>query len=448
MSVIDTPMNAAHQHAANADDYIANGLIVLAAEEHLKAAEAYQAAIERSHDESAQRTLRMLYNEHCKAAKDLQRKIDKLREEGKDPALPQKPDLPKPASPRRNSSQYAGPSRMNTSSPQPTGRPLTDSNTGDESFMLLGGQRSDPGDAFNQFWNIMQGMLDNLSQPVAFATVPLGNPELPDTPSSNKNIVEGRRDGSISSDTDADEPIFSKFTRKIGLSREGSRETRIPAKSNTGRNTAPSSSTTSSYDGDDFEEDNDFFEDGDDLSGSFFFIPSGNEQTPAVLKKENASLKAEITSMKSRLETAEQILKLRKEQDLQLRDSIFMATREAQRALGASTVLQRPVPSPALDFNNLNINVPALPIPGMNTGREAQYMRRIKELEEELRLMRVENDKNKLMIAKFRERWEKLKDSAKRKKEAKAAAEAATGVRERIIEEPEAEEELDDAKTR
>ena len=47
------------------------------------------------------------------------------------------------------------------------------------------------------------------------------------------------------------------------------------------------------------------------------------------------------------------------------------------------------------------------------------------------------------MIAKFRERWEKLKDSAKRKKEAKAAT--AGVVRERIVEEPEAEEELDDS---
>lgn len=55
----------------------------------------------------------------------------------------------------------------------------------------------------------------------------------------------------------------------------------------------------------------------------------------------------------------------------------------------------------------------------------------------------------KLMIAKFRERWEKLKDSAKRKKEAKAAAEvAATGVREAIVEEPEAEEELDEINNR
>lgn len=52
----------------------------------------------------------------------------------------------------------------------------------------------------------------------------------------------------------------------------------------------------------------------------------------------------------------------------------------------------------------------------------------------------------KLMITKFRERWEKLKESAKRKKEAKVAAEVAiAGARDRIVEEPEAEEELDGA---
>lgn len=53
-------------------------------------------------------------------------------------------------------------------------------------------------------------------------------------------------------------------------------------------------------------------------------------------------------------------------------------------------------------------------------------------------------DCQKTMITKYRERWEKLKESAKRKKEAKAGGGAATvGVRERIMEEPDAEEQLD-----
>lgn len=75
-------------------------------------------------------------------------------------------------------------------------------------------------------------------------------------------------------------------------------------------------------------------------------------------------------------------------------DPIFLY--QAQRALGASAMMQRP--GPPLDFSNLNINVPAVPIPGINTGREAQYVRRIKELEDELRLMRVDNEKNVCLI--------------------------------------------------
>ena len=45
----------------------------------------------------------------------------------------------------------------------------------------------------------------------------------------------------------------------------------------------------------------------------------------------------------------------------------------------------------------------------------------------------------KAMIVRFRERWEKLKESAKRKKEAKAAAETTNVVGQRIEEDPEAE---------
>ncbi|KAG6881269.1 hypothetical protein C0993_002164 [Termitomyces sp. T159_Od127] len=96
--------------------------------------------------------------------------------------------------------------------------------------------------------------------------------------------------------------------------------------------------------------------------------------------------------------------------------------------MGASMIGQRPM---NIDLNTLN--VPTIAIPSMSSGREAQYARRLKELEDEVQ--------SKAMIVKFRERWEKLKDSAKRKKEAKAvAAVASMATRDRIVEEPEAEE--------
>lgn len=47
------------------------------------------------------------------------------------------------------------------------------------------------------------------------------------------------------------------------------------------------------------------------------------------------------------------------------------------------------------------------------------------------------------MIAKYRERWEKLKESARRKKQAKAAAEGTSVVNDRIEEDPEAEAEAE-----
>lgn len=43
------------------------------------------------------------------------------------------------------------------------------------------------------------------------------------------------------------------------------------------------------------------------------------------------------------------------------------------------------------------------------------------------------------MIVKFRERWDKVKESHKRKKQAQAAAEVTSVVKDRIQEEPEAE---------
>ncbi|KAH7916013.1 hypothetical protein BJ138DRAFT_1140485 [Hygrophoropsis aurantiaca] len=429
MPEIDSPLRTAHQHAANAEDYRTQGYLIPASEEHFKAADAFWACVENASDENTKRTFRMLYNDHNKAGKDLERKISKLREDNQDPTLPQK------ASPR-STGAHMQPTASSSSAPrhasQPTPSPppyasnstrmMDSQNNVDESFMVLG-QRSDPGDAFNHFWKIMEGMLDNLSQPVAFATAPLGT-----EPPKKKGI---RRDGSSSSDTDLEEPLVTRFSRRFGLD-------------------SKSKSTQ-----DILHEESDeevMIDENDELSESFCLIPSGSDPSPLVLKRENLSLKAEVETMRQRLLTTERILQMRKEQDQQLRDSIVMARHQAQRAMGASMMVQRPGQQ-AVDLGALNINIPSVPTPmtALNAGRdrEAQLLRRIRELEEEARAVRTENEKQKAMIARFRERWEKLKESAKRKKDAKAAAEAVKmGVRDRIEEEPEVEQELDEAQTR
>jgi hypothetical protein len=64
--------------------------------------------------------------------------------------------------------------------------------------------------------------------------------------------------------------------------------------------------------------------------------------------------------------------------------------------MGASTLLTRPAPAP-IDFANLNLNVPSVPPPitALTPGRdrEAQLLRRVRELEEEVRSVRLENEK-------------------------------------------------------
>jgi hypothetical protein len=56
--------------------------------------------------------------------------------------------------------------------------------------------------------------------------------------------------------------------------------------------------------------------------------------------------------------------------------------------MGAS--VHRAVP----DLGTLNLNVPTLPIHSLAPSRESQYLQRIKELENEVRQARVENEKN------------------------------------------------------
>ncbi len=81
--------------------------------------------------------------------------------------------------------------------------------------------QSDPGDAFNNWWNTVQNKFDIHSQAVAFASAPLGLdsviPPRTATPPFHKELA---RDSSLSSDTDLDEPIVSKLTRRFGLTKD------------------------------------------------------------------------------------------------------------------------------------------------------------------------------------------------------------------------------------
>ncbi len=77
---------------------------------------------------------------------------------------------------------------------------------------------------------------------------------------------------------------------------------------------------------------------------------------------------------------------------------------QAHRAMMSSTVIPRPTPTTPVDLASLNINVPVVPSPvpaavaavaAVNAGRERdpQLVRRVRELEDEVRNLRNENEK-------------------------------------------------------
>lgn len=122
----------------------------------------------------------------------------------------------------------------------------------------------------------MQGMLDTLSSPVAFATAPIGNPETADNQNSSPNGSAGNLNSRIpsasgslikkdpsfgNSDTEVDEPILARLGRRIGKAREsigGIRQGYVQKNSHVG---------VSEDDDEDFDES--LFDDG-----KFWYCPS------------------------------------------------------------------------------------------------------------------------------------------------------------------------------
>ncbi|EJD52906.1 hypothetical protein AURDEDRAFT_133760 [Auricularia subglabra TFB-10046 SS5] len=440
---MDTPLNKAHAHAVNAEDFRARGLLVKASEEHYRAAELFKKAMETSSAEGTKRTLRMLYTEHNNSGKELQRKIAELEAQGKDPSVPQLPQQSRRSPPSSTAhspsyimSQLPG-SGQHQYPPASFSRTSSASRLGEsqlpfgESYMVLDGQHSDAADPFKDFWENVEAMLDRFSSPLAFATAPLSPPSL------RHSQLQSVSSGSDSSDAEdglsprvADkDQVQIRESLADALSDQVAQITLNDSLSSTLR---PKSKPAPTFHiaGD--------FDDDDSSSDGFFVIPE--EPNLRSLQEENAQLKERLKATEAKLAAAEKHMKDRAAQEQQLRDGLLSARAQMQQRLGASSILPQPIVD--MSFPNLKLpTVPGLaplpaPVPAPTQNRETMLIRRTRELEDELRVTREENEKQRTQIAKFRERWAKLKESAKRKKSARAAAEAG-----RIDEEPEREEE-------
>jgi hypothetical protein len=201
--------------------------------------------------------------------------------------------------------------------------------------LILIFSQSEPGDAFNHFWKITEGMLNHLSQPVAFASAPLAPPET---------------NGHTSNDTDIDDPFSKTLSRGLGfvkaaksrmLTRHDSSSNMYsePDRGRAGISTFPPKPPPLDDWDDDLGEGMPDMKSSfpicspvqasdDGMVDSFLMIPSKADAPASVLKQENAVLKAQLEEERKRLAIAERMLKQRQEQDQHLRESIMLARKE------------------------------------------------------------------------------------------------------------------------
>ncbi|KAI8340204.1 hypothetical protein BC941DRAFT_419728 [Chlamydoabsidia padenii] len=344
------PVNAGHTFANAAEGYEDKEAWTDAIEAHQHAAEQFQKALDYTQDAEAGKSLRLLVANHTRRSKDLERKLNKIKlEEGSTVPTPVDEETDKikmdellqvlpETSLSHGRKGYAGIG---------------------ESYALLStdnyDEEDDASDPFNKFLKVVETLVDQLSNPVAFASAPLNEDDIP-TP-------------------------YQHTTEDMD---------------------------TSSV-----------------MMESFFLVPDHHDTTNDsvdVLQTENEQLKQRIEQLSRRIQSLEKTA----EESNMLKSSILQFRHDVQRQ--AKRIMQNQDTSSSMRSSSVALLAnsgihgshnsyprhPALNQP--NGGSTAELVTRLKETEDENRRLKDQIDKQQLLMNKYRERWEKLKESAKKRR--------------------------------
>ncbi|KAF9521060.1 hypothetical protein BS47DRAFT_1386757 [Hydnum rufescens UP504] len=343
--------------------------------------------------------------------------------------------------------------------------------------LLKGWPMVEPQDSFSIFFKAIEGMLDKFSQPVpmgvAFASAPLV-PTQPPNLHSNGSLSSptGKKAAPMESDHEDDDSDSDSSFFMIPSSQPSTR-----SKSDTPSTQYPPP-----------------------LFQSGVTKPRSGEVRPSLqtLQAENERLHALLSEVTAKLSKAEEVIRAQQEQEQAVRDGVMMVRREvsvrpinifmnvllryaAQRAMAASVSLGRNNSVFAHMPQSLQASlmgpayVPPLPektvtpaVPILDPALDMTTLRRIKELEFQLQALKTDNENQvrstpfqlefvlvnestfspapcgamqRSQIARYRERWQKLKESAKRKqrgsKDSNGDPTLSSGSPEKIVEEEE-----------
>ncbi|KAG8885218.1 hypothetical protein FRB98_001900 [Tulasnella sp. 332] len=454
----DAPLTKANDISGYADELLRQGDYSRAAQEHLKAAELYLESVQYTQDAKLQISLRRMHTEQLKLAEAAQRRVAHRERE-----LQLQPNLAGPSShhhrprrmaPHRGTGGYQSQSDASPSmtpplsqSPRSSAMRLQESimsdaskTSGSESYMFLGPDYSEANDTFQKFWDKLEGLADQMTHGIAFTTIPLGDVrDIGDPPQHEAVGSEARTRGRTGHGTKSGILSRSKVipkTEEFEADDDSDSWDLVPSLSSPLRPkpsvTVTSASTT--------------------LTPATH-VTSHNKQ----LQEENQRLQVEIEQMNAKVTKMENLMKLRAGQSVQLKESIMMAKREAQRSLMQSVTFRQPTsftpmspllldangggggapppstatvmaqqrsPSPFGVPTTFSPQIGAAPAASAPT---ANQQTRIRELEDENRSLKSEVAKLRSQNNRFRDKWATLKEGARRKRMLRDQAAAGGG---------------------
>ncbi|CAO3686531.1 unnamed protein product [Umbelopsis ramanniana] len=399
-----SPVNAGHAYANEADDCEDREQWDKAATAHSLAAEQFQKAIVFAQDPEAVKTLRLLVMNHSRKAKTLSLKAAKANEpqpsiRGSDisstssqPATLSSsattPNIDRIQSTNdrlsnlsiHNSNGYHDriPSTTYSASHQSH---LLGSQAIDDSYALLNDQSDDDSDPFNKFWNAVETLVQKLSNPVAFASAPLNEEDDPKALMEESNTYTEQQ-GDVSK-----QPI----QRQIEASMMESFFVVQPQTPSAPKITIDGPNNT---------------------TGSETPVPNKTIEEYAIENKQLKSTVDKLSRQVSYWKKAAEEGNVLKSSILQFRNDV---QKQAKRIMQSQESMKSSMVNGQYGASSM-LSKPSKPNEGTSASATSNPQARIKELEDEVMALRVEYNRQKDLMSKYKERWEKLKESAKKRR--------------------------------
>ncbi|WWC66997.1 uncharacterized protein I206_100904 [Kwoniella pini CBS 10737] len=289
------------------------------------------------------------------------------------------------------------PNTVPVNNPNPTSEPSlsplysssSTSSSTEESFIHFGSP-PETLDPFSRFWGMVENMIEEVSGPVMFATAPVDLLHSDPKKNSDAQLSRERLSTKVKDkkkETTGEDSFYVVKNRNKGKGKEiesTDEEEEIVPK--------PSASAS-----------------------------SGPSKTAEELSLENASLKTSLDALAIHAESVDQTnkalnMKL-EEREKGLKIIMEGLKKEAGRVKAGQEVWKSQILA-----NSLMSSTNPGRIPSGSSGKDDASKKRIKELEDEVKSLKGENQKQKEQIGRYKERFEKIKMNAKAKKEAKLAA--------------------------